>query len=597
GGFLMQDEIKNKIIIDLIENESCNLDNTGQVKKINLSGKFTIINPSTSRIWNAKLFLTNINPTNLENDKFIINEVKPSEQWSREYKVNDDFIKEPVLDISEEIDTYYEIDAPNWAGIIGKRSPTAFKLFVKNKSNSIIRNVIITKELPEYFDDPILNPTTTLESLTFDSGTRNIIWKIDKIDPGKSLGVTIKTGFTPEMPEPYGAGKIMATYKVENAIRTKLDARVEANTDNLFAIDVEENMDTPFKWDCTAEFENSSNLDVLLKRIKIFQIKNNVQELIIEENPDQIIEINNSWSKDFVAQSDNIPKFKKDYEFSVDYIVQKTIFGSLEIEENKIPIAAVKIQKQIEPNEILANTKNDLNIEILADNIGSASLNEIILKDRIPAHFRPPEKGTIEYFLDDREIKEGIYYEITPEDDNLENEHLIVHKITNMDKLFGGFKPNSRLIIKYPIQAWNPPPTKNYLCPVEIFANTLPIGPPVENKLDDIEIKIKYVQRRIRAFKQIQPLSEEGQYKIPVVFHNKGEIVLENIVIKDFIPKNFDLMSWEPEDIKPEIKDLEDGTELIWRFPLVQPNEKLNLGYTIKGTGEYVAPELEIEVK
>jgi len=590
-------ESKNEIIIDFTETEISKLDNSGNVKSINLTGEISLINPSNSRIWNTKLILTGMETTNLENSKYVINELKPDKKWIHAYSMSDDLIKQPILSISEVIDTYYESDAQNWAGILGKRSPTAFKLIVENTSDSLMKNIEIIKKLPNCFSEPILEESNIFGTLSYDPTCHEVIWKIDCINPKEVRDVTIRTGFTPESNEPQGAGPIFATYEVENLIRTNLDAKIEANTDHLFAVDIGECIDNPGNWECTGEFENSSNLNVILNKIKIFLVKENIQELIVEESPNILIEPGDSWAKDFEVKSEKIPKFKKDYEFNVNYIIKKKIIGKISMDENLIPIISINVRKEMVPNEIFANTKNDVNIITTIINTGSATLNEFIIKDTIPNYFKPPERGSIEYFIDSQEIKENISYELIPDNTDPNQSHILTHYIRELGKTIKGLQPNSKLVIKYPINAWNPPPKKEYKCSIEVLGNVFPPGPPIKVESSEYEITVKYVQRKIRAFKQIQPLEEEGHYKIPVVFQNKGEIVLENIILKDFIPKNFDLINWEPEDIKPEIKDLEEGTQLIWRFPLVQPNEKLNLGYTIKGKGEYIAPELEYQVE
>ncbi len=593
----MENETKNEIIIEFIETETSKLDNKDSIKTINLTGEISVINPSSSRVWNAKLILSGTDTTNLEKIEYQINELKPGNKWMHAYSMIEDFIREPVFTISEKIDTYYESENENWAGILGKRSPTSFTLIAENKIDVPIKNVVITKKMPSYFSEPILDESNIFGSLAYNAETRELLWKIDEIAPKQKMEVEIRTAFTPETPEPHGAGELEASYEVDGIIRTSLDAKMYAQTDNLFAVDVGESMDTPGNWECTAEFENSSSLNVTLNKIKVLQIKPNVQELVVEEEPNVTIEIGNSWSKDFEVKSDSVPKFKKEYDFSVNYVIRKKIIGKIYRDENIIPIAAIELTKTTEPPEILANTKTDVNITITVKNVGSAVLNEFIIKDVIPMHFKPPEVGTIEYFIDTKEIRDGVSFELTPNNDDPNEEHTITHKITNLVNLIDGFKPESQLIIKYPIHAWNPPPKKDYISSIKVSANVEPPGPPIVAENPDFKIAIKYARRRIRAYKQIQPLEEEGHYRIPVFFQNKGEISLENIVIKDFIPKNFELLNWEPEDIKPEIRDLEEGTELIWKFSEVKPNEKLQLGYTIKGTGEYVAPELEVNVE
>ena len=593
----MEDEIKTEVIIDFTEIETCTLNNSNGVEVINLTGEISVKNPSDSRIWNGKLNLEGKETTNLENAEYAINEIKANDKWIKPYSMAEDLIESPILSIYEVIDTYYESPAPNWAAIIDKRMPTAFHITAENNSESTLKDIKVIKKLPEYFSEPILEEANVTGTLSYDSGSHEIHWKIDGMEPNSKLEVTIRSGFTPSEPEPYGAGEIKATYTVLDTIRTKLEGSFFGNADNLFAVDVGESLDMPGSWECTAEFENSSSLNTTLKKVKVIQSKENTREIIIEENPNAIVQINQSWTKNFDVKSEGVPKFKTEYVFSINSVIHRKILGSITREEYIIPIVSIQIQKTLEPPEVPAYAKNEVIVKLFINNIGSAALNEFVIVDNIPQDFKPPEKGTIDFFIDSNEIKENISYEIEPNNEDPSLKHILKIVIDNLNQSIGGFKPKNQLLIQYPIEASNPQPKIEHKCPFEVSGNVAPPGPAIKPDIYDLEIGIKYVRRRIRALKQVQPLGEGGQYKIPIIFQNKGEILLENVIIKDIIPPNFQLLNWEPEDIKPEINDLEDGgTQLIWKFLTVEASKKLNFGYTIKGTGEYIAPELEYNV-
>jgi len=593
----MSDEVKNELIIDFTEYEKAIYNNSDIVEEINVKGEVSVINPSTTRVWNVKLSLKGIDITNLEDDLFKINEIKSGNKWVQSYEVNPDIIKAPVLFITETVDTYYELPAENWAGVLGKRMPTAFRLTVENTSEATMKNIKIVKKLHEYFAEPIFDQSNVVGKLSYDSSNHEILWEIDSLGPKAKVETEIRSAFTPETKEPYGAGEIKATYEVLDIIRTKLDGMVEGHTDNLFAVDISESMESPGLWECTAEFENSSGLNTTLRSVKVIHLKPNLQEVVIEEAPQTIVKTGTSWSKDFTVKSDGVPKFKNEYDFTVNYVVHRKIIGEIVRKENIIPVADIQIEKIVEPPEIPAYATNTLDVKLIVKNTGSAALNEIHIEDVIPPDFKPPEKGTVDFFLDMKEMKEGITLKIEPDNDDPSVEHKLIVDVTDLNKLIEGFKPESQFSVNYQLTAINPKPKVEHKCPLTVSANVKPAGPPVKPDTIDLEIGVKYVQRKIRALKQVQPLETEGEYRIPIIFQNKGEIVLENVEIKDLIPTNFTLVSWEPEDLKPEIIDQEDGsTRLIWRFDKVEANERINLAYIIKGSGEYTPPELEYTV-
>ncbi|MDD1779239.1 MAG: hypothetical protein LUQ65_13820, partial [Candidatus Helarchaeota archaeon] len=59
----------------------------------------------------------------------------------------------------------------------------------------------------------------------------------------------------------------------------------------------------------------------------------------------------------------------------------------------------------------------------------------------------------------------------------------------------------------------------------------------------------------------------------------------------------FQLLDYQPKDMKPEIEENERGTKLTWKLDKCDPGEKYEFSYTIKGSGEYEREELEVIVK
>ena len=88
-----------------------------------------------------------------------------------------------------------------------------------------------------------------------------------------------------------------------------------------------------------------------------------------------------------------------------------------------------------------------------------------------------------------------------------------------------------------------------YKTPVIIEINS-PLEGNLYVKTPDVEpeIKVKYVKRKLKTLKSIKPGISEGEFSISVRLQNKGSVELENIIVKDKIPKGFDLTNISVKD-------------------------------------------------
>lgn len=142
-----------------------------------------------------------------------------------------------------------------------------------------------------------------------------------------------------------------------------------------------------------------------------------------------------------------------------------------------------------------------------------------------------------------------------------------------------------------------PPPEKVYTFPVSVTLNTLPPGASLElnpSMVTNSEITVTHHRRKLTIGKSVSPGAEEGEYEIMMVFKNRGNTAIENAVVSDLIPENFNLIISEPE---AETSEIDSKTLLEWKFEVIQPGKKVELSYKIKGTGEYKTSDAEIFYK
>ncbi len=594
----MSEKGKN-IIIDFTEREESIFKAPGDLQKFTVTGEVSVINSSDAhRLWNTILSLKGLEmvTSDLASD-IKIGEIRLKGKWSAPYTVKSDEIPSKAsLKLTEVINTYYEkATVINWALVLNHRMPVSFTLSLENPTSKPITKINLVKHLPEIFGEPIIDPPSQGD-IKFDTTSRNIIWNDFSLAPGGAQSLIIRVGFEPDQIDPVPSGNIDVNYVVPELIRTKLVGTTVSQSDSMFAIDQGESLEEPGEWDCTAEFQNNSDFLMELRKAQVQRVlEGGRKELVVQESPNLKLAPNNSWKKDFKVKSGVVPKFSNVHEFIVVPVITTKIVGHIFYEAGALPVAAIKGEKIIDPPAVSAYTKTSMNINLVVENIGSATLNEAVFRDIIPADFKPPELSEVIVSLGEEELRSGITRELDPNDNNPEVQHALLVKVENLSTA-GGLRQGDQLLVKYPLTAFDPKPKVEYSCPLDITANVAPPGPPVKTSPISAQVEVKYVRRRIRAIKGQQPGEEPGEYIIPIVFENKGEVLIENITLKDIIPLNFNLLDWNPKEFKPEIQQIAKGTQLIWKIAQADAGEKIEFNYTIKGTGEYEREELEVIV-
>lgn len=592
------DESGKNVIIDFTEKEESIYTPPGDLKDLKVSAEVSVINPSAAhRLWNTVLSLKGLETITGEMEgEMKIGEINPNSAWKRDYNVKTEEIQtKTLLKLTEIIDTYYEKGVEvNWALVKDHQMPVSFTLSVENTSENQVTGIKLVKDLPEVYGIPIIDSPAQGEA-NFDSGSRKITWEGFNLVPGGVQSLVMRVGFKPSGVEPLDTGNIDVDYVVPGMTRSKLTGTTSSLSDSMFAIDQGESLDEPGEWECTAEFENMSDFNVSLQSAKVIQVLEARKEIVLEEEPNVELLPNTSWTKDFKVKSGQVPKFTNVHVYKIVPKVTSKVVGHITYEAGRLPVAHIETEKIIDPPSVSAYTKTPIQISLIVTNAGSAVLNEIVIRDIIPADHKPPELDQVSVSIGDEVLRTGVIREIDPTDSSPEISHTLTVKAEDL-AIAGGLQPNEQLLVSYPLNAWDPKPKVEYSCPLDVHANVSPPGPPVKIPTLEKAVEVKYVRRRIRAYKGQTPGSEPGEYIIPIVFENKGEVLIENITIKDIIPTNFSLLDWNPKEQKPEIEETDRGTQLTWKLVKAEPGEKIKFNYTIKGSGDYEREELEVTV-
>ena len=354
----------------------------------------------------------------------------------------------------------------------------------------------------------------------------------------------------------------------------------------------------PGSWDCTVEFINESEFQVRLEDIKVYHKITTGSETVVSQTPNRLLNPEQIWDFNFRVDSKNVPELNSTIEFTPLFVLISRLVGEINKESTIYNVLSATVDKLINPPEVDAYANTDMTISNTIVNNGTSPIDIISVTDEIPIDFIPPLLSQIKIMLGDIDISSRTEFtrklELIPDNQSPDTTHSVNIELFNLAREFNSSK---KLEMTYPLKARNPrPPTETrYMTPIKIEINS-----PVEGKtftkmpVVEPEIKIKYVKRNLKTLKSIKPGVTEGEFSISVRIQNKGNVELENILVKEKIPQGFELA-----EINLTSYDLvtgEDGSELQIKLDELKGNDSAVIDYSCSGQSEYPRYEPEVIV-
>ncbi|MHA1804510.1 MAG: hypothetical protein ACTSU4_08235 [Promethearchaeota archaeon] len=589
------------IIIDITDNENVILDAKQQIKSIKCNGTLQVKNTTNkSRLWNLTCDLKETVNTNISK-VLNIGTINPGQEFKQEYQIQK--IKEPSIKVEEVFDVEREImNVVNDTFLYENVNKCSLKITISNPLDKSIEDVKVTRELPKIFQEiELKTPNYGAAEIKEQEGKRVALWEFNNLGSGEKANLEIHLNVNPTEREDISLGALTVEYLINDKILTMFNPLIRGLTDSISGVERDEGA-RPGTWDCTVEFINDSEFKVRLEKVQVSHKIPTGAELIVSESPNLELNPDQSWSHDFNIDSPNVPELESEVSFTPLFKVITRVIGVIKKEPTYYPVLSAEITKTIEPPEVAAYANTDMKITNTIFNKGTAPIDSLEIEDEIPADFIPPSipdiKLVVKNPMEVKECQERSEYlekiSIDPDDVSPDTKHVITIKLRNMEK---ELPPNSQLLMTYPLKAKNPKPESRYNTPVVIKANSpvkgkeFVISPPEEPV-----IGIKYVKRRLKTLKSIKPSINEGEFDISIRLQNKGEIELENIVVRDVIPAGFTLTETKFE-FPYEMTETEGVKELEIKIKELQGNETINLHYTCAGQGEYPRSEPNVVVK
>ncbi|MFX0058251.1 MAG: hypothetical protein ACFE85_14850 [Candidatus Hodarchaeota archaeon] len=587
------------IIVDITEKENITLNGSLELKEINGNGKFVIKNPSNkSRLWNLTCDLKEILNTTISSRDQSVGILNPGQDFGVEYEIKN--LIEPSLKIVEIFDTETSIsEKVNNVFLLDVDNNCKLRLIINNPLNLPISNIKLTREIPTFFSKiELKNPNLGVAVIKEENGVKTLNWDIISLNGGHKADLELNSVVNVKDKDVKSLGTMNLTYLINNYKLSMINPEVRGLTDSMSGIDRDEGSQ-PGMWNCSVEFINESEFQVRLEDVKVQHKIATGSEMVVSQTPNRLLNPEQSWDFGFHVESKGVPELTSTIEFTPLFVLISRVIGEINNESTLYNVLSASVEKEIDPAEVDAYANTDMKIVNTIINNGSSKIESLKLLDKIPPDFVPPLLNEIKVKMGDIDISSRTDFTnkltLDPDNQDPDSEHTLTIELFNLSN---DFLPNSKIQISYPLKARNPrPPTETlYKTPISIEVYS-----PVKGKAylkspdQEPEIKVRYVKRKLKTLKSIRPGLNEGEFSISVRIQNKGSVELENIIIKEKIPKGFNLSEIEIKDY--EIIKVGENLELHVKLAELKGSESVNLNYNCSGEGEYPRYEPEVIVQ
>ncbi|MHA2128179.1 MAG: hypothetical protein ACW99E_23020, partial [Promethearchaeota archaeon] len=593
---------QNLIIIDITDREKIILDGSQNLKDISGNGTLVVKNPTQkSRLWNLNCDVKENLNTSIDQKELSVGSLNPTQEFAKDYEIKE--LKESSLKIQEIFDAEKSITGKvNNAFLYQQDNKCSLKLIFTNPLNVPILEIKASRDMPSFIQEiEMRNPSLGEATLKEEGGKRILSWELPSLNAQDTAELEIYFAVKINELSSQEIGALTVNYLINNYKLTMMNPEVRGLTDSMSGIDRDEGSQ-PGMWDCNVEFINESEFQVKLEDAKVTQTIPTGTETVASQTPDKILNPDESWDFDFQVEAKDVPELSSAIGFTPLYVVIPRVIGEIIKESTIYTVLSATIDKEINPPEVDAYANTDMKIVNKIVNNGSSPIEKIFILDEIPSDFVPPLVKDLSITLDPIDISSREEFVkkllVDPSDQDFSKKHSIYVELYN---LASEFLPGKTMVISYPLLARNPrPPTETkYMTPVKIDINC-----PLEGKDfiktpdEEPEFKVRYVKRKLKTLKSIKPGFTEGEFIIGVRVQNKGDVELENVLVKDIIPPGFSLTEFTPpEGATHEVVQVGDLSEFHVRVEEIKGGSSVSINYNCSGAGDYPRSEPVIIVE
>ncbi|MEE2758998.1 MAG: PepSY domain-containing protein, partial [Candidatus Thermoplasmatota archaeon] len=580
----------HKLVATLEESESATLSSDGDVIKQSVKGLLTLKNPSdTDRLWDIDVILNNSDYSDIEDD-LPYSELEPGADQAVGYSVEGP----RMLCLRERIDTWTAREQERSLSI--ERSADAqdigLELEVENMSPVQLNDIVVTRTFPVQIQ--------VSEGTDYERQGDTITWNVGRLASGETRTLAIPAAVTAEAVDAIDAGSASATYTADATLSGMNFDEVDAHCRGFSYMVVDED-ERPDNYRCQAVFENRSSFTVDLTKLTVSQTGADENLFEIEDVEEDVLP-DGRWESDVkVVHSMDKPTFSQELLYTVLPRVSQSTEGTVTLQSQNIEVLEADIEKTYSLDVLRHYRRTELDVEIEIENTGSAVINLLRIHDDVPGLFESPDSDNVKANIGGKdlnpeqvriEVHDGIKHEknrISPDGPGFHME------ITIGQKGPIGLKPGQKMSINYPLVAPDPSPANDVVAaPARIDFSAERYG-PIATRSPNVSPVVRVTHRKVNydSGKEVFPAGGAGRYEAMIMFNNRADSALQDVVIHDIIPGAFELLEWKVTsshqgEIKCEMGEdsTTDGKKMSWNIGTVGRGERIEVTYEFKGDPE-----------
>jgi hypothetical protein len=583
-GKSVEEESTSAYKVRVQESMDFRLDYDGKIVDSKVGGMLLVKNEGTKhRIWDIDITLTGGDNVEGIDKELHIPELEPGEDWKQEYTINVGKEDKPQLLVHEDIDTFPDTQAKSQIFLYDKDSKGQVAQFIvsaENTSDKAIEGIEITKEVPEDFND------VKIKSQSAGKASRDgnlITWKIDSMEPGDKAQMELAITVITNEKKAFTSGEIKAKYNIKDGTFSGLEPDfIDGLADQIHFVDRDERDEEPDTWDCSFVFKNRSEFPMALERYTfVFGSAEEEVLTIDQELEDVVVQSGQEWtSKPWDIKSEEEPTFHENIVYAVVADIAKQLIMSMTLKPIDLRVLALEGEKKFSVEKVASYRETKIDTSVLVTFMGKAPVDKVHIEDTIPADFKNPSQDDIKITIAGKDISD---FDVSFDGgEDLGAARKMKIDIANIIDTVGELEDGTQVTMSYPLVAYKPAKDSSYDAPLLFQGFTKPAG-TIETTLTPAPITVAHERRKTRVGKSIAPGSNKGDYDIVLAYKNKGDTVKSGIEIADFVPAEFSILN---SNLEYEESKSKDGVLLTWTLEQVQPNQEIEVTYSIHGEGD-----------
>ncbi|MDP6378302.1 MAG: hypothetical protein QF885_01475, partial [Candidatus Thalassarchaeaceae archaeon] len=420
-----------------------------------------------------------------------------------------------------------------------------------------------------------------------------------EISPGGKRTLPLNAELTTEVIDEISAGKTSATYTADATLSGMSIGELDAFCRGFSYMDVEED-ERPDNWRCQAVFENRSSFAVDLVKLQVKQA--GTEDLLFDINDvEKDVHPDGRWESEIaVVPATEEPNFNQELGFTVIPRVTHSTEGSIDLEQYTIKVLEADVNKTYSTDILRTYREATVNAEITVKNTGTATINLMRLTDDVPGIFNSPDLEQITCTIDGNELVRDQFRIEVREGVTLEQEalspdgagHTMLLTIGTKGPI--GLESGQEMSISYPLIAPDPTPDNDTIsAPMRSDFSAERYGPVATRVVEGSpSIRVIHKRRKFSTGKEVYPAGGAGRYEVLIMFQNRSDSALQDLMIHDIVPSSFEIKGYNirsdsgVREADMEKADDENGIKVTWHIPVIEKDERIEVIYELVGDSD-----------